>query len=123
MLLLRRQSPEVHGFRPDVGPISGGTLLTIFGRNLDAGSNATVLMTGGGGGGPGSWKVLCSVVSRDTDVVVCATGDVIGQSPPQETNVVRLQIDSRGVDYSKGRFRFVADPVVVMVDPEKTILR
>lgn len=97
--------------------MSGGTLLTIFGRNLDAGSNATVVMTGG----HGSWTVQCGVVSRDGSVVVCATGG--SQSPPQEANLVRLRIDGGVVDYSDGRFRFVPDPVVTMVDPEKTILR
>lgn len=36
------QSPSFNRIRPAIGPVSGGTRLTVFGRHLDAGSSVVV---------------------------------------------------------------------------------
>lgn len=41
-LLLLLQSPSFSRVRPEKGPVSGGTRLTVTGRHLDAGSSVTV---------------------------------------------------------------------------------
>ena len=38
------QSPAITDFYPTKGPSSGGTLLTVYGTNLDAGHNVQVLL-------------------------------------------------------------------------------
>jgi len=37
------QRPAITGFYPTKGPMSGGTLLTLYGTNLDAGRNVQVI--------------------------------------------------------------------------------
>ena len=37
------QRPAVTGFYPTKGPVSGGTLLTLYGTDLDAGRNVQVI--------------------------------------------------------------------------------
>jgi len=37
------QKPSVTGLHPTKGPVSGGTLLTLYGTDLDAGHNVQVL--------------------------------------------------------------------------------
>ena len=36
------QKPELDSFVPEMGPVSGGTKLTIHGKNLDVGSNLRI---------------------------------------------------------------------------------
>lgn len=106
----------MHSFQPGRGPLSGGTLLTIFGRNLTAGSGVSVVMTNA----TRSWNVPCVVVSREESSVICSTGRSLS---PLEADLIQLKMDNSVVNYSVGRFKFVSDPNVSTVDPEKTIVR
>jgi len=38
------QKPAITGFYPTKGPLSGGTLLTVYGTDLDAGRNVQVVL-------------------------------------------------------------------------------
>lgn len=40
------QTPVLLSLRPTVGPVSGGTRLTVTGTHLDAGSNVSVALRG-----------------------------------------------------------------------------
>jgi len=58
--------PEPTSLSPTCGSISGGTLLHITGRYLDAGSMATVFV--------GPANVPCELVARYEDRMLCVTG-------------------------------------------------
>uniref|UniRef100_A0A2S2N854 Plexin-A4 n=1 Tax=Schizaphis graminum TaxID=13262 RepID=A0A2S2N854_SCHGA len=63
--------PEITGISPSCGTLVGYTLLTIRGRQLDAGSFVTVNVTATDGG---SSSVPCEVVARYNDRILCLTG-------------------------------------------------
>jgi len=63
--------PEITDISPSCGPLTGGTLLTVRGRHLDAGSLVTIEMAIGDGV-PSS--VPCEVVARHSNRILCLTG-------------------------------------------------
>ncbi|CAI6359046.1 unnamed protein product [Macrosiphum euphorbiae] len=63
--------PEITEIGPSCGPLTGGTLLTVRGRHLDAGSLVTIAVAVGDGLTP---PVPCEVVARHSDRILCLTG-------------------------------------------------
>jgi len=63
--------PEITDISPSCGPLTGGTLLTVNGRHLNAGSLVTIVMAVGDGV-PSS--VPCEVVARASNRILCLTG-------------------------------------------------
>jgi len=109
------QDPEVTGFHPAVGPVSGGSRLTVIGRHLDVGSHVTVILTNGGNA-----TVHCQVSGkRLLDLVVCTTG---ASRTPAVMNFLAVSVDSARVNFD-GQFRFVPDPVIESVMPFKSVVR
>jgi len=105
----------VTGFHPAVGPVSGGSRLTVIGRHLDVGSHVTALLTNGENA-----TVHCQLYGKQLPTsVVCITGS---STKPAVMNYLVLSIDSARVNFA-GRFDFVADPVIEIVMPFKTIIR
>lgn len=68
--------PEITDVSPSCGPQTGGTLLIIRGRQLDAGSLVTVTVSATDGESPStaSSSVPCEVVARYVDRILCLTG-------------------------------------------------
>ncbi|XP_016127150.1 plexin A3 [Sinocyclocheilus grahami] len=112
----RTQSSQTYSFvtpsfsrvRPEKGPVSGGTRLTISGRHLDAGSTVTVFLA----------QEECLFVRRTVREIVCMT-------PPSASgsgaSSVKLFIDKAEVT-SDTRYIYTEDPTVSSVEPNWSII-
>ncbi|PIO63528.1 IPT/TIG domain protein, partial [Teladorsagia circumcincta] len=100
--------PAVSAVKPDRGPISGGTDVTLYGTDLDAGSEVHVSFG----------EVNCEVLSRRENQLICRMDAGDSQGGRQ------LRIDFDG---SRGRvpypvtYNFALNPRVSTVLPAKTI--
>ncbi|XP_026819414.1 plexin-A1-like [Rhopalosiphum maidis] len=94
--------PEPTALSPTCGPVSGGTLLRIAGRHMDAGSTATVSV------GPAG--VPCQLVARREDHALCVTGPADGPAAGAVTVVFDKSLN-RTVQGAV-EFRYAGDPVL-----------
>uniref|UniRef100_A0A3Q2NTC2 Plexin D1 n=1 Tax=Fundulus heteroclitus TaxID=8078 RepID=A0A3Q2NTC2_FUNHE len=101
-------APEIHKIHPLRGPVEGGTLLTVQGRNLGrrpAGLNITI------------GDVACDLLPERYTVsveLVCRTG----KSERDGTDSVRVDVDQSGTGASKESFAYLV-PSVESIYPEK----
>ncbi|XP_056278148.1 plexin A3 isoform X3 [Pseudoliparis swirei] len=94
---------------PERGPVSGGTRLTVTGRNLAAGSSVEVLLE----------KEACLFVKRTNREIICITpASPSGPGPAS----ISLMIDKAEVTNSEVRYVFTEDPTVSGIEPSWTIL-
>jgi len=115
MLFFQIQDPEVTSFHPAVGPVSGGSRLTVIGQNLDVGSHVTIVLTNGDNA-----TVHCRLHGKRLhDSVVCKTGT---SRKPAVMNFLAVSVDSARVNFH-GQFQVVPDPVIESVMPFKTVVR
>uniref|UniRef100_A0A8C9VS73 Plexin-A3 n=1 Tax=Scleropages formosus TaxID=113540 RepID=A0A8C9VS73_SCLFO len=94
---------------PEKGPVSGGTRLTILGKNLGAGSTVTVFL------GQGE----CLFVRRSNQDIVCVTptsASGAGFSP------IRLYIDKAEITSADTRYLYMEDPTVGSIEPNWSII-
>ncbi|XP_058873462.1 plexin A3 isoform X2 [Acipenser ruthenus] len=112
----RTQSHQSYSFvtpvfikvRPDRGPVSGGTRLTVSGRQLDAGSSVTLFL------GQGE----CHFIRRSGQYVVCvAPASSSGPGP----TAVKLFIDKAEVTNSEVAYHYSEDPTVSKIEPDWSI--
>uniref|UniRef100_A0A8C1Z9T3 Plexin A3 n=1 Tax=Cyprinus carpio TaxID=7962 RepID=A0A8C1Z9T3_CYPCA len=100
-------TPSFNRVRPEKGPVSGGTRLTISGRHLDAGSSVTVFLA----------QEECLFV-RTVREIVCVT-------PPSASgsgaSSVKLFIDKAEVT-SDTRYIYTEDPTISSVEPNWSII-
>lgn len=75
-----------------LGPRFGGTNVTIWGENLDAGTSVNVLLNG----------VRCIVLNRTNDKVECRTGP----SESLTDGYLKISFDSFSREYDNIRFRY-----------------
>uniref|UniRef100_A0A8C1W7Y9 Plexin A3 n=1 Tax=Cyprinus carpio TaxID=7962 RepID=A0A8C1W7Y9_CYPCA len=101
-------TPSFNRVRPEKGPVSGGTRLTISGRHLDAGSSVTVFLA----------QEECLFVRRTVREIVCVT-------PPSASgsgaSSVKLFIDKAEVT-SDTRYIYTEDPTISSVEPNWSII-
>ncbi|KAL5113085.1 Plexin-B1 [Taenia crassiceps] len=64
-------SPKVESFSPQRGPVAGGTLLRIYGKDLNVGAFVTVVLVLGVIGGQDN--VECEITYLSADVITCRT--------------------------------------------------
>lgn len=88
--------PEITDVSPSCGPLTGGTLLTVRGRQLNAGRLVTVTVTAAADGestesSSSSSSVPCEVVARYVDRILCVTGP----SDRAAVGVVRALFDGK----------------------------
>lgn len=103
------------GFHPAVGPMSGGSRLTVIGQHLDIGSHVTTVVTNGDND-----TVQCRLHGkRLPDSMVCIT-DSSTKSAVMSQLV--MTVDSARVNFA-GLYSFMHDPVIESVTPFKTIIR
>uniref|UniRef100_A0A8C9TU05 Plexin-A3 n=1 Tax=Scleropages formosus TaxID=113540 RepID=A0A8C9TU05_SCLFO len=113
----RTQSTQTYSFvvpsfsrvHPEKGPVSGGTRLTILGKNLGAGSTVTVFL------GQGE----CLFVRRSNQDIVCVTptsASGAGFSP------IRLYIDKAEITSADTRYLYMEDPTVGSIEPNWSII-
>jgi len=107
----------VKDFYPAVGPMSGGSRLTVIGQHLDVGSHVTAMLANEH---RGNSTVPCRISGKRFDnMVVCVTDAI---AAPSVMSHLVLSIDSAGVNFSR-HFTFVPDPVIESIMPFKTIVR
>ncbi|XP_061112852.1 plexin A3 [Conger conger] len=102
-------TPSFSKVRPEKGPLSGGTRLTISGRHLDAGSSVTVFV------GQGE----CLFVRRNKRDIVCVTPPSQAGSGPSP---IRLQIDKAEVTSVETRYLYTDDPTITNIEPNWSIM-
>lgn len=93
--------PQIEGFEPKMGPMSGGTQVTIRGRYLNAGSRIEAFIDG----------EPCQILSADETQALCRT------SPASREIVGRLKMkfDDGRRECADGKFAYAADPTVEYV--------
>ncbi|XP_069040201.1 plexin A3 [Lepisosteus oculatus] len=113
----RSQSVQIYNFvtpsfnkvHPDRGPVSGGTVITVSGRHLDAGSSVTVFL------GQGE----CQFIRRSVREIVCQTPPSL--AAPGPTNI-KLYIDKAEIISPDTHYSYTEDPIVSSVEPGWSIL-
>ncbi len=103
------KNPSIHEFTPTLGPKSGGTLVTIMGKSLDAGKVIEAYIGG----------LLC-VIERDKvqdNTMTCLTSGVeeLGEK------IFTVSFDG-SVRNTSVTYTYKADPTVGNVSPSKSIL-
>nr|XP_033778727.1 plexin-A3 isoform X2 [Geotrypetes seraphini] len=101
-------TPSFNRVSPARGPVSGGTRITISGRNLDAGSSVSVLVR----------DRECQFVRRSLREIVCIS-PASSLGPSQATVTVgmdRANISNPGVLYT-----YSEDPSISRIEPEWSI--
>ncbi|XP_066499316.1 plexin A3 [Hoplias malabaricus] len=112
----RTQSSQIYSFvtpsfnqvQPEKGPVSGGTRLTISGKNLDAGSAVTVFLA----------QEKCLFVRRAKREIVCVTPASISGSGPA---AIKLFIDRAEIN-SDLRYIYTEDPTISSIEPNWSII-
>ncbi|TMS16024.1 hypothetical protein E3U43_013317 [Larimichthys crocea] len=102
-------SPSFNRVRPEKGPVSGGTRLTVTGRHLDAGSTVTVYIN----------MEECLFVKRTNREIICITPASLSGSGPAS---IRLMIDRAEVTSSETKYVYTEDPTITNIEPNWTIL-
>ncbi|MBN3323605.1 PLXA3 protein, partial [Atractosteus spatula] len=113
----RSQSVQIYNFvtpsfnkvHPDRGPVSGGTVITVSGRHLDAGSSVTVFL------GQGE----CQFIRRSVQEIVCQTPPSL--AAPGPTNI-KLYIDKAEIISPDTHYSYTEDPIVSSMEPGWSIL-
>ncbi|KAE8293639.1 Plexin-D1 Precursor [Larimichthys crocea] len=101
-------SPEIHKIYPLRGPVEGGTLLTVQGRNLGRRAEAVKVSIGG---------VPCTLQPELYTVsveLVCVTGS----SSHDRTDIVQLDVVQGGKGKSKESFSYLV-PKLLSMNPRK----
>ncbi|CAI4227140.1 unnamed protein product [Auanema sp. JU1783] len=89
---------------PLFAPLSGGTKLTFYGTNLNAGSNVSINIG----------DISCPIYERNaSNTIIC----IVNASPyPQKISVISLEVDNRKYMLNT-LFQFRPDPIVSHVRP------
>ncbi|XP_041859634.1 plexin-D1 [Melanotaenia boesemani] len=101
-------APEIHQISPLRGPVEGGTLLTVQGRNLGRRASAVTVFID---------DVPCELLPELYTVsvkLVCRTGN----SEYDRTDIVRVDVDRSGTGTSRERFSYLV-PKLLSIEPEK----
>ncbi|XP_071810480.1 plexin A3-like [Asterias amurensis] len=101
--------PVITSFRPADGPKSGGTRITLYGTDLNAGSQQSIIAAG----------MPCSL---DGPTNVSQISCITSQSEEGTTGLVVMTFDDLGEVRSQSNFSYAADPVINSVNRMTTIL-
>lgn len=112
--------PIVESIWPLLGPISGGTALTISGFGFAPGDSLSCLVGGGGGGGgDNATRIPALLISPST--VKCLTPAAIGDAVPYGPTNESVFVSNDGVHFSwpadTAVFEYVPTPTVQRVIP------
>lgn len=100
--------PIVTAVSPKKGPVSGGTRITIMGKDMDAGTMTTLDV----GGSP------CRVSSSNETSLTCVTSQLLANE-----NSVYVEVDFAGLKkLLPEKFTYMKDPEITMIEPKITIL-
>ncbi|XP_075956191.1 plexin-D1 [Anarhichas minor] len=100
--------PEIHKIFPLRGPVEGGTLLTVQGRNLGRRSGAVKVSIG-----DGACTLLPELYTVSLELV-CVTG----RSAHERTDMVQVDVDQSGMGTSRESFSYLV-PKLLSLEPRK----
>uniref|UniRef100_A0A0K0FCK3 Plexin-A4 (inferred by orthology to a human protein) n=1 Tax=Strongyloides venezuelensis TaxID=75913 RepID=A0A0K0FCK3_STRVS len=100
--------PLITTFSPRQGPLSGGTIVTIKGENLDAGSHVRTFIGGS----------LCKIVSRNITSLICQSGS--NDSPNNSS--VHVVFDDTPIEFKNLQFEYKPNPKFLSIDKEMSIV-
>ncbi|XP_074537799.1 plexin-D1 [Halichoeres trimaculatus] len=101
-------APDIHMISPLRGPVEGGTLLTIQGKNLGRRADAVKVSIG---------DVPCTILPELYTVSVkllCITG----KSTHERTDIVQVDVDQSGTGTSRESFSYLV-PKLISMEPKK----
>ncbi|XP_069101372.1 hepatocyte growth factor receptor-like isoform X2 [Argopecten irradians] len=109
--LFTYKMPIMANFTPSFGPMSGGTILTIKGHDMDIGANRHVKIV----------NVLCTILNSTSTVIVCkTTAWNPGESGGRDSGPVVVVID--GADFRiHTDFTYMTDSSISKVTPPRSI--
>ncbi|XP_070557292.1 plexin-A3-like [Ptychodera flava] len=90
---------KIDGLTPQKGPQSGGTVVTISGENLNAGSVITATVAG----------FKCHITELSYDAITCVTSASDSSFP---SGGVTVTFDGIAKDNTGAIYRYMADPVI-----------
>ncbi|MFH4977135.1 hypothetical protein AB6A40_003844 [Gnathostoma spinigerum] len=99
--------PTVSRMKPQQGPQFGGTDVTIFGENLDAGSSVTVTIK----------DIPCRIRERTSERLVCRTG----RSSEEGYGNLKIDFDGSAFPYNDLTFEYHKNPQFTAAEPERSI--
>jgi len=114
------QQPLLADFYPVMGPVSGGTQLTLVGFHLDAGVEAKLMLSDAS---DEMLLVRCSFAARwRSNESVCVTSR---SRRPFNGSVIHFTIDGNVVPHTvpPHGFSVLPDPTIHTVVPQETIVR
>uniref|UniRef100_A0A224XGD6 Putative plexins functional semaphorin receptor n=1 Tax=Panstrongylus lignarius TaxID=156445 RepID=A0A224XGD6_9HEMI len=94
--------PSIEDIWPRFGPKSGGTLLKIMGRYMNAGSSIQAYID----------ELPCRIVRTESSTAYCITS----ASEKQRTGYLRMKFDRGDRTYDKEVFEYVDDPTIESVE-------
>ncbi|XP_034733685.1 plexin-D1 isoform X1 [Etheostoma cragini] len=101
-------APEIHKISPLSGPLEGGTLLTVQGRNLGRRAGAVKVSIG---------DVLCTL-QPELYIVSVELVCVTGSSAHDRAYLVQVDVDQSGTGTSKEIFSYLV-PKLLSIEPTK----
>uniref|UniRef100_A0A0N5B395 Sema domain-containing protein n=1 Tax=Strongyloides papillosus TaxID=174720 RepID=A0A0N5B395_STREA len=99
---------QAQSIYPTFGPISGGTQISIYGNNLNVGSNISIHLD----------NLPCTIDSNrnSSQIISCKTS----KSPRiYHVSTIRLQIDS-AIKIIDGHFEYREDPIITNIRPSSS---
>jgi len=95
--------PVIEGISPAQGPRSGGTLLTIRGRYMNAGSSIQAMIDPG---------LACWIISTNATHAICRTS----ASDRLHSGELQMRFDNGTRRYSRQMYEYVDDPTITSVE-------
>ncbi|XP_064608556.1 hepatocyte growth factor receptor-like [Liolophura sinensis] len=113
--VFKYKKPELYKFFPLMGPVSGGTNLTITGKNLNIGSNVSVMAA----------FFICEIFELRSEVIRCTTHSAKPHSSKRSqfsetsSGKVLVEIDQEQLASAED-FHYMADPVISQISPRRS---
>ncbi|XP_070395537.1 hepatocyte growth factor receptor-like [Dermacentor albipictus] len=111
----RTDNATFAGVKPWYGPASGGTTITLFGTNVDTGTERSVIIGGG----------KCTIYRMNSTSLECSTSAVANKSHLNQEMQIVLTIDGTDVPFIpkenlSSKFTYKPDPIIDDVTPRRS---
>uniref|UniRef100_G1KNN3 Plexin A4 n=1 Tax=Anolis carolinensis TaxID=28377 RepID=G1KNN3_ANOCA len=109
----------LYDLSPDQGPLSGGTQVTIRGKNLNAGSNVSVMF----GQHPCifHWRNADSIICNTTAFTNSLERSVVDVTVKVDKAILHMELE-KPKSHKELKFKYVEDPTVLRIEPEWSIV-
>ncbi|KAL4225917.1 hypothetical protein ACF0H5_013905 [Mactra antiquata] len=106
------KDPSITNIKPAIGPVSGGSIITIYGDNLDTGLKITASI------GRQECSILRSMVTNN--IAVCETNGV--DTPYETSQLFRMFFDGYEEKNMDVMFQYLPDPTIESIKPLRSFL-